>query len=615
MGKVQKNKGKEFESVYEWIDAVELSRKRKNFARDFSDGCLAAEVIKHYAGDKFSVDMHNYSEALSGPRKRDNWNLLNDKVLKKHLGVRLDKAWIEEICSVAEGAAERLLMDVKAKFDAGASPPPVKRQPAPAPVLPEHPKDGRDKVQAVPGARRQALPFVPLKVAARAGNAKRDPSPAPGGAHKASNDHLNRPAQRPSPHPPQRGSDGKVGKAGGISPSAAGGRGRGPQRASSASKAASPKRAAPPGPAGRGRESNEWWGESSQNASTFHDYAPSGRAGGGRGGGGGGERGVGGGALDSLIELAQGDLNQFDMQLQMHLMQQGRERAEDLVLPPVKNAQKKAKAPEREHSLSPSKLRTSKESPLKLLPERASPRKKPGEAAGGRDVSLSPAKARAGGQVRGQAKEVVGNKAKRQGRREAWAELEREGGLPEEQGPDLVQECDEALDGLRHAHTSLEAAIQKLEAKARDAAAADRLPNVRELGVMVGAANHRMARKAKPQGMAGGGAGGVGWQGDGQWGSHDIDLYTDLGPHYRAAEEDLPLGHLRRMPEMDLIGLQAVGGGGPAGIMGMGAGWGEHRKMHGELQNYPWFNPYLPSVSPHPQELAAGYGAAHQKNE
>jgi len=92
-------------------------------------------------------------------------------------------------------------------------------------------------------------------------------------------------------------------------------------------------------------------------------------------------------------------------------------------------------------------------------------------------------------------------------------------------------------------------------------------------------------------------------------------LYTDLGPHYRAAEEDLSLGYLRRMPEMDLIGLQAAGGGGPAGIMGMGAGWGEHRKMHGELQNYPWFNPYLPSVSPHPQKLATGYDAAHQTNE
>ena len=50
-----------------------------------SDGCLTAEVIKHHAGGRFAVDLHNYSEALSGPRKRDNWNLLHEKVLRKHL--------------------------------------------------------------------------------------------------------------------------------------------------------------------------------------------------------------------------------------------------------------------------------------------------------------------------------------------------------------------------------------------------------------------------------------------------------------------------------------------------------------------------------------------------
>lgn len=74
-----KGKGDDFAPVYEWVGAVPLSRKRtKFFARDFSDGCLTAEVIKHYAAGKFAVDLHNYSEALSDP----NWGLL--VMVKRH---------------------------------------------------------------------------------------------------------------------------------------------------------------------------------------------------------------------------------------------------------------------------------------------------------------------------------------------------------------------------------------------------------------------------------------------------------------------------------------------------------------------------------------------------
>ena len=55
------------------------------------------------------------------------------------------------------------------------------------------------------------------------------------------------------------------------------------------------------------------------------------------------------------------------------------------------------------------------------------------------------------------------------------------------------------------------------------------------------------------QGAGAGGAAGGGWEGDGAWGAHDIDLYKDLGPHYRAAEEDLPQTHVRRLPDMELL--------------------------------------------------------------
>lgn len=45
--------------VYTWLDSIPLSRPKRNIARDFSDGVLAAEVVKHYIPRL--VDLHNYS--------------------------------------------------------------------------------------------------------------------------------------------------------------------------------------------------------------------------------------------------------------------------------------------------------------------------------------------------------------------------------------------------------------------------------------------------------------------------------------------------------------------------------------------------------------------------
>ena len=34
----------ELNEVYNWVDEIPLSRPKKNISRDFSDGCLVAEV-------------------------------------------------------------------------------------------------------------------------------------------------------------------------------------------------------------------------------------------------------------------------------------------------------------------------------------------------------------------------------------------------------------------------------------------------------------------------------------------------------------------------------------------------------------------------------------------
>ena len=74
--------------IYEWVDSIELSRPKKNIARDFSDGVLLAEIIKSYLPRL--VDLHNYPSCSNTKHKESNWNVLNNKVLKR-LGIKLTK--------------------------------------------------------------------------------------------------------------------------------------------------------------------------------------------------------------------------------------------------------------------------------------------------------------------------------------------------------------------------------------------------------------------------------------------------------------------------------------------------------------------------------------------
>ena len=72
----------ELQELYAWIDEIPLTRQKKNIARDFSDGVLAAEVVNHFL-PKY-VDLHNYSPANATHQKMENWRTLNSKFLSAH---------------------------------------------------------------------------------------------------------------------------------------------------------------------------------------------------------------------------------------------------------------------------------------------------------------------------------------------------------------------------------------------------------------------------------------------------------------------------------------------------------------------------------------------------
>ena len=96
--------------IYNWVDEIPLSRPKRNIARDFSDGVLLAEIIKHNLPKL--VDMHNYSQAHSVSQKTYNWNTLNVKVLKK-LGLNLSKKEIENIVNMEPDSIEKVLLAVR----------------------------------------------------------------------------------------------------------------------------------------------------------------------------------------------------------------------------------------------------------------------------------------------------------------------------------------------------------------------------------------------------------------------------------------------------------------------------------------------------------------------
>lgn len=103
----------ELHTLYTWVDEIPLSRPKRNIARDFSDGVLMAETIKHYFPNL--VELHNYSPANAVTQKMYNWETLNTRVFKR-LGFSVPRAEAESVANCVPGAVERVLKLVKVKM-------------------------------------------------------------------------------------------------------------------------------------------------------------------------------------------------------------------------------------------------------------------------------------------------------------------------------------------------------------------------------------------------------------------------------------------------------------------------------------------------------------------
>ena len=75
----------QLQELFGWVDEFKLSRPKKNFTRDFSDGVLTAEILKNFFPKH--VENHNYANANSVVQKMANWDTLNRKVMSKIGGI------------------------------------------------------------------------------------------------------------------------------------------------------------------------------------------------------------------------------------------------------------------------------------------------------------------------------------------------------------------------------------------------------------------------------------------------------------------------------------------------------------------------------------------------
>ncbi|XP_054882757.1 sperm flagellar protein 1-like isoform X2 [Poeciliopsis prolifica] len=97
-----------------WVDKLPLSRHTKHINRDFSDGVMVAEIVKHYFPK--IVDIHNYITSCKRQQKISNWNLLNKRVFSKLEFYVSDEA-VEKIVSSIPGAILPVMFFLKEKLE------------------------------------------------------------------------------------------------------------------------------------------------------------------------------------------------------------------------------------------------------------------------------------------------------------------------------------------------------------------------------------------------------------------------------------------------------------------------------------------------------------------
>ncbi|MBN3274826.1 SPEF1 protein, partial [Polyodon spathula] len=105
------------QELYAWIDQIPLSRPKRNIARDFGDGVMAAEVVKYFFPKL--VDLHNYIPANSTQQKLSNWGTLNRQVMKvfSKFNFHVPEETVKKIILSTNGVIETVLCTLRDRIE------------------------------------------------------------------------------------------------------------------------------------------------------------------------------------------------------------------------------------------------------------------------------------------------------------------------------------------------------------------------------------------------------------------------------------------------------------------------------------------------------------------
>lgn len=100
------NNFNKYQHIYDWINRFDLSKPKKDFKRDFSDGVLLSEVLNyHYP---HVLDLNNYISTCNTKQKYSNWEVLINKILRR-IKVVPTKKELDNIIMCKEFAIEKFL--------------------------------------------------------------------------------------------------------------------------------------------------------------------------------------------------------------------------------------------------------------------------------------------------------------------------------------------------------------------------------------------------------------------------------------------------------------------------------------------------------------------------
>lgn len=100
----------ELADLYEWLDRVPLSKPRSNVEKDFSDGILAAEIVRFYYPDL--VDFRMLRQTLNLQERTDQWKLLNSEIFDK-IGLTVPSHVLTQLSISKSGIAQAFLFNLR----------------------------------------------------------------------------------------------------------------------------------------------------------------------------------------------------------------------------------------------------------------------------------------------------------------------------------------------------------------------------------------------------------------------------------------------------------------------------------------------------------------------